>query len=354
MIRFIVSLLIIFLHHSVYAQYTVDKLVNTGIYRLEPGLLKYAGENLPFKNIIVIDNRFDTSKIGYKQSGKGYQRIHTLKSLAGTMQQSMNDAIKTKADTNSSKSLYVFLNHFWMQETTASEFSNRKISNPETNYETYLLAGTITLESFILDKDLFYPLARIDSTFLVRGSIWYNANKLLTISFQSLLDELYAVNLNRMRKPVTRQVLSSHFEKRYNYQRLKSDTSTRGVFLTYNDFLNNRISYPNFEVSYGKVTDELFIINGDKKTMLDNFWGFNNGEKHFIKIGFNFFELKRENLSYELFGAKVLKQNASFMKTGERYDGLLLRGIANIKSEQKIRPSKLRPLQLNMETGEPY
>src|SRR5690606_9944812 len=103
-------------------------------------------------------------------------------SLAETMQQSMNDAIKNEADSNSTRSLYVFINHFWLQETSKSERSDKKISNPETNRETYLLASTITLESFILDNDLFYPLAKVDSTFYIHGSTWRNANKLLTIS----------------------------------------------------------------------------------------------------------------------------------------------------------------------------
>ncbi len=87
--------------------------------------------------------------------------------------------------------------------------------------------------------------------------------------------------------------------------------------------------------------------------MLDKFWGFNNGQKHFIRIGFNFFELKKENFSYELIGAKVLKQIASLMKT-DTGGNLILKGIANIRSERKIRISTHRPLQLNMETGEPY
>lgn len=253
MCRLAILLLIVFFNFSARAQYTVDMLEKTGNYTVEPGILKYSGENLPFKNIVVVDNRFDTSKIGYKKATKGYDRMRTPKSFAETIQQRMNDAIINEADTNSSGSLYIFINHFWMQETTVSEFSNRRISNPETNYDINLVASTITLESFILDNDLFYPLIKIDSIFLAQGSIWYNANKLLTISFQSLLDELYTVDLNRIRKPVARQVLSSHFDKRYDYPRMRLDTLVKGVFLTYNDFLTNRLTFPNFEVQFGRL-----------------------------------------------------------------------------------------------------
>ena len=353
MTRLILVWIFIFNHLIAYPQLTVNDLKNSETYIIHPNALKWDNKSLPFKNVVVIDNRFDTSKLGYKKVFSKYQKMKTTKGLAETIQQKIHTAIQNSMDTLSSGSLYIFINHLWIQQTTNRELSKRRISQPNTNYDTNFVSCNATIESYILDKELFYPLLKIDSTISVMGVLWSQVDKSISIPFQLLLDELAAMDLNRKRKPVPSSVLSDHYKARLKYPILNSDSYLKGVYLNYRDFLNNKVTYPFFEVEYGRVTDELYVVDNGNKRLQDKLWGFNDGENIFIKIGFNFFELSRENFTYELIGAKVLKQNASLMKTNSGGD-LFSLGIDNIRSERKIRISTYRPLQLNMDTGEPY
>ena len=355
MYRLAIVLLIAFFNYSVCAQYTVDDLENSNDYHVGLETLKYSGKALPFKNVVVIDNRFDTSKLGYKKVFKDYERVRTKQSLAESIQLGMNAAIQNEVNTNGKGSLYIFINHLWMQQTTGGELSERKISEGTGNNDTNVVVCNIVLETFILEDDQYFPLIKVDSTIIIPGLLVKRANKLLTLPFQFLLDELAFLDLNRKRKPVDVSVLSSYYAKKYNYPRLHSDAYVKGVYLTYQDFLHNRVTYSSFEVHFGRATDELYIIEDNKKRMLDQFWGFSDGKSHYKKIGFNFFRMRRDNLSYELIGAKVLVQNTLFRKLpGMTMREVVTGGIDLGRSNRTIKTSYNRPLQLNMETGEPY
>ncbi|MEO5945709.1 MAG: hypothetical protein ABIP79_02755 [Chitinophagaceae bacterium] len=93
----------------------------------------------------------------------------------------------------------------------------------------------------------------------------------------------------------------------------------------------------NFKFTNGKVTDELYLVNNGKDELLTDFWGFNDGKKLFIKLGFNIFPAVPQQNTFEVFGAKHISNYHNNPKQGDIK-------ITSMDLDLKI-------LQLNMETG---
>ena len=348
----------IFIHLIAYPQLTVSDLKNSETYIIHPNALKWDNKSLPFKNVVVIDNRFDTSKLGYIKDSRKYEKLNLTNGLPGTMQQVIHSTLQNNMDASSNSSLYIFINHLWIQPTTEMEFSKQKLYETDINNDTSFVQCNATLESFIHKDDFFYPLLRIDSSFLVKGKVSEKSNEIISLPFQFLLNELNKLDLKRQRKPVESNVLLKHYEERLAFPRMKTDILEKGVYLNYQDFLNNRISNPSFTIKYKNRGRVRYIFDEKEQELLHNIWGYCNGEKLYVKVGPNYYELTRENYSYELIGSKDLIRYNSVSGVGPQSSNPAFMLSKDLFSEMTLQnnlnPKNIRPLQLNMETGEPY
>ena len=103
-------------------------------------------------------------------------------------------------------------------------------------------------------------------------------------------------------------------------------------------------------IQSGKLTDELYIEENGNPVLLKNFWGFCDGEKNYINLGFNFFELLRKSNTYELWGSKNITE-----KTNQYYGPLSSTGTTGgVFINAKRNKLNYKPLQLDMETGKLY
>lgn len=81
-----------------------------------------------------------------------------------------------------------------------------------------------------------------------------------------------------------------------------------------------------------------------------------HGRSPHFKVGYNFFELSREQETYEMIGVKKLihMPDVVYRPTGTSPVDIIGAGIINMTSRGDTKTTLLKPLQLNMETGEPY
>ena len=128
MTRLILVWIFIFINLIAYPQLKVNDLKNSETYIIHPNALKWDNKSLPFKNVVVIDNRFDTSKLGYIKDSRKYEKLNLTNGLPGTMQQVIHSTLQNNMDASSNSSLYIFINHLWIQPTTEMEFSKQKLS----------------------------------------------------------------------------------------------------------------------------------------------------------------------------------------------------------------------------------
>lgn len=109
-----------------------------------------------------------------------------------------------------------------------------------------------------------------------------------------------------------------------------------------------------------KLTDELYVVGETgEPVLLEDFWGFCDGQKNYIHIGLSFFELTKESNTYELLGSKTITQRINRYSGGGSGSGSLGRDAANLGMMNGLFNSKktninYKPLQLDMETGKVY
>lgn len=349
--------ILLFATTVVIAQSQLSNLKQAKIHILEPKPIEGGEKTLPFKKVVVIDNRTDTSKLGYMMDSRFYRKLHTQGSLVETVEKLIGDVPKKVEDTANVGTLYIFIKHLWLQQTSGRELSKQKLSHGFVNDDSLFATCKATLECYVQQDSLFYPLYRLDSNLLIRGLLRKKVDQLVTLPFQVALDKIVRLDLSKKRKPMTWQQAQAYSSHK-TYPSLSANTLARGVYLTFQDFLNQRITYSDIEVRWGDVTDELYIKNGDKSEILQTFWGFSDAGKLYVKLGFSFFELSKENNTYELLGAKGLIHTAY---SGQYRIGssplpveLVTAGMMLASKKSSMHTTLVKPLQLNMETGEPY
>ena len=145
------------------------------------------------------------------------------------------------------------------------------------------------------------------------------------------------LTLNKKRKLSFKEV-NDFYSRRTNIPVLENTETQKGIYLTFEDFKNNKLWLTDFKFTNGKVTDELYLINNGKQTLFTDFWGFNDGKNLLIKLGFNIFSAVRQQNTFEIFGAKHI----SNYHNNPGHQAQI--NLSSVSLDLKI-------LQLNMETG---
>ena len=109
--------------------------------------------------------------------------------------------------------------------------------------------------------------------------------------------------------------------------------------MSFKDFLNNSPTQKNFTIQFDDLTDEVTINENGRQNVLEKYWGVCDGEKTFIKLGLNLFELTRTGNTYETRGSRtIMKMHGS--------------PTSNAFNKEFVKAKLiLRPLQLDMDTG---
>jgi len=350
----IFCLLAFLLSVPVSGQPQLTDLKKAKTHTLQPAPIEWGEKSLPFKKVVVVDSRFDTSKLGYIMGRRHYEKLHTSGPLAEAIQQTINTYQKP-GNSLHVPTLYIFIKHLWLQQASSKEFNKQNVSSGLTN-DTFFVACKATLECYLqIDDSLYSPLFRLDTTLVQKGILRKKAEALLSAPFQLTFQHLTRIDLNRKRKQMSWEEVIAYDNRNKKYTRLQADTLERGIYLTFQDFLHNRVTKTSFEVQWG-LTDELYTIDGDNKKLFLELWGFCDGQKQYVKVGYNFFELSREQDTYEMIGAKKLIHMPDVVSrpTSSSPVDLISTGIINMAGRGDTKTTLLKPLQLNMETGEPY
>jgi hypothetical protein len=338
---------------ALFSQMQLSDLKKSKLHTVKPVPIEWGGKTLPFKNVVVVDSRFDTSKLGYIKDFRYYEKLHTPDALPETLQQTIN-TYQRLGDSSSAPSLYIFIKHLWLQQSSYNELSKQKLSNGYLENVGYVACSAV-LECYMQKDSFYYPLFRLDTMLTQKGNLRKKADELLTEPFQVALLKSSSINLGKKRKQMTAQEVTAYNSSKKNYPRLQTDILEHGIYLTFQDFLHNRVTKGPFEVQRG-LTDELYTVDGKDKKLLLEFWGFCDGQKQYMKVGFNFYELSREQDTYEMIGAKKLIQtpDVAYRPNGSSPVDIIGAGIINMANRGGPQTTLIKPLQLNMETGEPY
>lgn len=296
----------------------------------------------PARNVSLqlIDNRRDTSKVGYvekpglRRSGKENAKVFYPYQLElGTtraLSQMLSDVLVIKSGVDKKISVTGFLKTFWISKTNHLYFS----------------------ADYFVEKDgLFFPLTRIDTSFVERSSSITGDETVLDQLIQKHKEKFNTLNLERAfvrtGHPLDfikeKSTLPTHAILVNNVQYKK------GIYQSFEEFLANSPGMPFKEIKQEKNTDILYTetANGVTQSVRD-VWGFCDGKNLYVKLGFSFFQMVRVNQTFELLGFMEIRRSETW---GEANFGGEIAGV--FKPTGKY-ITFYYPIQINMQDGSPY
>lgn len=299
--------------------------------------------SIPFREIIIVDQRFDTTKLGYVNSnqkvklGKGWTDI-------------LNSYFKNNLDPNAERSLVIFIKSFWMQKGIVEKIVHKKIVTRdifgssefgEIGAQRISNSGSVTcnLEIFSKTGDDYQALYRID-TFFLNPITSFNRARLreyFFLPFDSVFQKTSKTDIQSLlskRKKHTADEVANAYQKRRTIPLLTEAAPRKGIYYTFKDFRENKPGDPSFRFREGKLSDELYSESGQ---LITDYWGFSDGTDLYIKAGFSAFKAVRQHDTFEIFGSLYVANYHDNPVPG----GINLRSTA---IDRKI-------LQLDMETG---
>lgn len=312
---------------------------------------------LPFNSIEIKDFRFDSTKLGYIKRG-GIKKIVVKNGVANGLTSFMNAYFKKNLDSSSGKTLVIVLRHLWLQEGSGDLDTDEKVvrqAPPGFFSDAGYGINFSDFEVYCKENNKYRALFKLNDEFV---GAKYKAGKLddlLFLSFDSLFAKIYETNIDvalSVRKEYTYEFISENYIKRFNLPILQDKTLNKGVYLTFKDFKNNKPTYTDYTVNTGKLTDALYV--GDK--LLTEFWGYCDGQNLFVKLGYNFFQLRRQNNTFDLYGAKHIT-NYNGVSNGSAYPNNPNTGVnqqMNYSTNTNKYVLRRKPLQVDMEEGDVY
>ena len=308
-------------------------------------------EKIPFKEIIIRDFRFDSSKLGYIRN-YGINKVVTPGSSSEYLTTKINHYFRNNLIPSSEKKLIIIIKTLWLQGN-ALHLTNISDKDNKLKIESGVGENTgacvADFEVFSNNGVEFQPLLKIKDNFyygpFTKSHLW----EFLIMPFDSLFNLLLKTNIETTllkRKGYYLNEIDSGYADRFHLPVLTNPLLKKGVFLTFEAFKANEVTYPEFVVKRSKLTDELYIKTGKGEELLTNYWGYCDGKDCFIYSGLNVFKMVRQNNTWDIYGNTFIANKSSTGNIPTKYGNLLI----NIYDKEV----ELRPLQLNMETGKVY
>jgi hypothetical protein len=317
------------------------------VEKIAPGEIK-----LPFSNIKVIDNRFDTSKIGFEPvfplidpNKKNGKKIVIKECVSKALENYYNSFYQNAFSANNIQ-LLIVLKKFWLSGLDDEKNQEIDISRNE-KFGSFLYCKW---EYYLRKGDLFVPVKRVDTVVngvafeSERNQSWEHKNtrKVLQLILNGLIEVFDFGNAVKQFDELPHKVWSEiqkFNESYYAIPVLTDSVNRKGVYLTFNEFKLNKPSFVNFkerQIRLGGKKYENFLEdeNGNRIT---NYWGYFTGEE--LKIGkYRNEKLYRKNKTFEFF----LQHQHAYISTN------IVGGNSYKEKNMWI------PCQIDMETGDIY
>lgn len=356
----VVFLALFFLYKAAPAQKSTTALVAAGAYSIQPSGEDEVLKKLPFSGIRVIDARFDTSKVGYISIRKNgsYKKLVAEAGLQQGMQAYLQKKYSAAFSSSSAYSLVLVVKHLWLQGTSDAEQEHYKIEQSSVATSTFSIC-TASCEAYVFTGETYVPLFRRDSSYKEKGALKKCAGLLLLQPFEDCLTKAAGKDFSKIasvKRKLSWEEITAYNAERLHYPLFSTRAFEKGIYKTYNDFLQNNPSKQEFVIESGAYSDEVFVSENGKQVSLSDYWGVYDGKTFYVHIGYRLFEMVRQNNSFDILGSTLYIQKyiRNTVPVSPTPAGVLL-AIATAAATNKNRAATYaKPLQLNMETGKPY
>jgi hypothetical protein len=321
---------------------------------IQPASLPAQVQRLPFHRLLLVDNRFDTSKVGYLKTGRHYKKLVTEMPFAARLQTFLNNKYDSLTDQTSALTLLIVVKDFWLQQASAAEQKKNKMAKA-SEATTEFANCTARFDVYMMMGDSYVPILKWDSIYNENRFLKKCVEELMIRPFDDCISKIARMNFSKIAEvklKLTWKEIAQYNNQRLAFPRFKSQLPGKGIYKTFQDFLQNKPLQKDFIIQYGSQTDEVFVIENGTPVLLTDFWGLCDGEKNYLKVGFNLFELVKQNNTYDLWGSKLTVDYAFRYQASGSTPATAILGAVLLNNNRV--ENTYKPLQLNMETGEVY
>ncbi len=306
-------------------------------------------------SLSVLDARPDSSKLGFMRKGKNeFYKIVPDQSIGQFFEKHTH---LKDVGTDSGFSYLLVLRKLMLDENNPEFQLHASIPLIKNNAHSNFGRCHARIEVYLKNGERYIPLFRLDSLFTSNKPLKSCATDLLYQPFEYCLDRLPTkqspAQLAKRKQMTIQEVIAFSFKNTLQAHALITNTK-RGIYHTYSDFLNNKVDTASFSVQSGKLSDELFLQQGEQQQLLTIFWGICDGNNVFIRLGPNLFQLHPVQNTFELWGFPHLTQHyrkvSPLLLGNSPLQQLAFLGLGHALDQNKVK-GDLKPLLLDAETG---
>jgi len=310
---------------------------------------------LPVTNLELIDARADTSKMGffYSMSGLKMMKLCFTNGINNETGSFLNNYLQ-KNFTQSSQSLVLSIRKLWVGKYDTLIMDKRTAT---------IQVAFCKVEFYLKESECYYPLYRFDSSIIFKTNLsealFGTVEDLLMASLRRAL--IFDYSKIRPSSCISKNSIDSFNSYRQSFPVSNTVQPAKGVYLKFEQFKNNTPAFTDFELKLGAASDQIYVKgkNGND-SLITNAWGYCEGERSFCRIGYNYFPLFKCGKNFDLYGPKDFIVQNPFTAIYRPYlwynanpatAGLVTLAAAELLSMIKTTSVKLKPLQLDMESG---
>lgn len=225
-----------------------------------------------------------------------------------------SQALAFSGDTTQPQILMV-IKKLWLSDELNFKdqgYTQNKLVGP-ANRDVWSSGIDIGIEFYLKNGDAYYPMYRYDSIISKALTISEYGQEYVGLALESSLQKLLQMDAKTAvilhKKSFSLAEINLHNEDGFNLPVLRDSILVKGVYMTFEDFKNNRPSHHNFELKKDRFNDVMYLkeANGTEY-VARNIWGYCDGHHAYIHSADNFFLLQRSSNAFYIFGAKTLKR----------------------------------------------
>ena len=303
----------------------------------------------PFRNVTIIDKRYDTSCIGYLSDhflNNEFYKIATRSSLAINIEHYLN-LRNIKKSVSSKGDLTMIVRKFWLERDifysrVAKHFDHKRIH----------FFFTFSADFFINDHGSYFPLIKLDTLMELNVST-KNNGLMIGNALDSILlgkAELQQPNISK-KKRLSQDFLNSYYAEQMQAPILNSHLPAKGIYMNFNEFKNNTPSITDFQLRKNRFANDVCInVNGAYIPVHDH-WGYSDGKKIYIRSNNLYYQLYPQGHSFAIFCNRI-KAAMPVSKIGDpNYSGPL---NDLLLTDTKMELAHRLATKVDMETGALY